>query len=120
MTVFIILLLLSSNIFAYDKDDYYLLDPYTISDHNELIELYDNLRSLYERACDNCSSLERDYADLQTQLTEKEGEIKYLEEQLSNSIGSTDDLHYLILVIFIIFVLPYLIYKIVEYLKNKK
>ena len=46
--IFIILFYISNTSRAYEIDEYYLLDPYTIKNYDELVELYDNLRGLYE------------------------------------------------------------------------
>lgn len=92
--------------FGYKIDEYYLLDPYEITDHDELVELYDNLRSLYEQACEDASSYEDD-------LEEQHRAIEELKEKLNdvNIATETERTNIGIYVILAIGIIVFIIYQ---------
>ena len=92
--------------FGYKIDEYYLLDPYEITDHDELVELYDNLRSLYEQACEDASSYEDD-------LEEQHRAIEELKEKLNdvNIATETERTNIVIYVILAIGIIVFIIYQ---------
>ena len=110
---------------AYEMDEYYLLDPYSVNDHNLLIELYDDLRGLYEDACEDASSFESDISELEDKVEEQKWMIEQLEYKLDEqSEINTSENEYsygLLVFIFVVLMFPYLISKLIEFLnKNKK
>lgn len=74
ITIFISIvfcILISNNVFAYDIREEYMLDPYTIEDYNELVNLYDELRGIYEKTCEDASSYEQEIQELKSDLEDE-------------------------------------------------
>lgn len=121
--IFIILFYISNTSRAYEIDEYYLLDPYTIKNYDELVELYDNLRGLYEEACEENASLERTIKELNDEIEQKKEEISQLKEENSgyiNRLYSNDDDWKLIFIPLVIFGIPFFIYYIVDKKEQSK
>lgn len=75
ISIFIVILFyifIANNVYAYDVKEEYMIDPYDIKDHSELVNLYDELRGVYQRTCEDASLYEEKIAELESDLKEEQ------------------------------------------------